>query len=83
MKPLNKHVRIKPIEVDSFVATQKGLYEEIGEVMDVADGIDLAIGTRVYFDSWLAKKYPVAGDSNQFHWFVNYDDLVAYETVSE
>ena len=83
MKPLNNHVRIKPIESDTFITTQKATYEEIGTVLDVADGISLAIGSLVYFDSWVAKKYPVKGTTDQWDWFVDYKDIVAYEPISE
>lgn len=83
MKPLNNHVMIRPMEYDGFMASQKGQYEEIGEVLDVAVGVDLAIGTYVYFDAWLAKKYPVKGEVGKFVWFVDYKDIVAYESLPE
>jgi hypothetical protein len=79
MKPLNNHVMIQPIEVEDFVRTAGGMYQEIGTVLEVADGIDLPIGTEVYFDSWLAKKYPVKGSTDKYIWFVDYKDIVAYE----
>lgn len=83
MKPLNNHVKIKPIEYDSFTVTSKGKYEEMGEVIDTAVGVTLPIGSVVYFDSWLAKKYPVKGQPGEYVWFVNYDDIVAYEEIPE
>lgn len=83
MKPVNKHVKIKPIETDSFTFTQKGKYEEMGEVLEVAEDVTLPIGSIVYFDSWLAKKYPVRGIPGEYVWFVNYEDIVAYEEIPE
>lgn len=82
MKPINNHVRIQPLEQDAFIMTQKTSYEEIGTVLDVAEGVNLPIGARVYFDGWLAKKYPVSGSPGEFNWFVDYADIVAvdYET---
>jgi hypothetical protein len=80
MKPLNHHLMIQPLETDSFMVQQKTTYEEVGLVLD---GPEELIGHHVYFDSWLAKKFPVKGTTDQFVWFVKYDDLVAYEPVSE
>lgn len=81
---------IQPLETDSFMATQKTTYEEVGIVIDedpdaVAgynNPISL-IGTHVYFDSWLAKKFPVKGKPGEFVWFVKYEDVVAYEPIPE
>jgi hypothetical protein len=77
------------------MATQKTTYEEVGTVIEeyipmkmspqglpVKTRISL-IGNKVYFDSWLAKKFPVKGKPGEFVWFVKYEDLVAYEPVSE
>lgn len=81
MKPINKHVLIEPIESTDFVKSATGQYQEIGRVVEVADGVDLPVGAVVYFDSWLAKKYLVKDSIDKFIWFVNYDDLVAYEEI--
>ncbi len=64
------------------MATQKTTYEEVGLVIDAAEAKAL-IGTHVYFDSWLAKKFPVTGKPGEFVWFVKFEDCVAYEPVSE
>jgi hypothetical protein len=74
---------IQPLETESFMAQQKTTYEEVGLVLDAPEYISDLIGTHVYFDSWLAKKFPVKGTTDKFVWFVNSDDLVAYEPVSE
>ncbi len=78
MKPINNHLKIDPIVHDAFVASQKGQYEEIGVVLDVAEGVPVPIGAKVYFDSWLAKKFPVLGEHDKYVWFVDYKDIVAY-----
>lgn len=84
MKPLNKHVKIEPVKHDTFLATDRATYEEIGRVVSCASDIEnpFPVGSLVYFDSWLAKKYPVKG-TDQHVWFVLYDDIVAYEEVPE
>jgi hypothetical protein len=80
---------IQPLETDSFMAQQKTTYEEVGLVLEdsVGDNAYPSVpnlkGCHVYFDSWLAKKFPVKGTTDQFVWFVKYDDLVAYESVPE
>ena len=74
---------IQPLETDSFMATQKTTYEEVGVVLDAEEFAKDLIGTHVYFDSWLAKKFPVKGKTNEFVWFVKYEDVVAYEPLSE
>jgi len=76
MKPLNNHLMIQPLETDSFMAQQKTSYEEIGLVLE---GPAELVGKHVYFDSWVAKKYPVKGTTDQYVWFVKEEDLVAYE----
>lgn len=82
MKPLNNHLMIQPLETDSFIATQRNTYEEVGVVLDAENAKSL-IGCHVYFDSWLAKKYPVPGEVDKFVWFVKYEDIVAYEPLPE
>lgn len=85
MKPINNHLKIKPVEQDGFIASAKGTYEEIGVVLEVAEGVPVEKGMLVYFDSWLAKKYPVRGVANEYEWFVKYEDIVAvaYESLPE
>lgn len=78
MKPLNNHLMIQPLETDSFMATQKTTYEEVGVVLEGPEDIK---GCHVYFDSWLAKKFPVTGQPDKFIWFVKYEDVVAYEPL--
>lgn len=92
MIPLNNHVMIQPLETDNFMQSDRTTYQEVGIVL--ADGRangtfqgvpieSTLIGSIVYFDSWLAKKYPVKGEVDKFVWFVKYEDIVAYEPVPE
>lgn len=77
MKILNNYIQIQPITSDSFVMSQKDTYEEVGTVLALDDQIkDIPIGSKVYFDSWLVKKYPVA---NGYYWFISRENVVAYE----
>lgn len=72
---LNKYIQIKPLEYDSFISQNKTTYEEIGVVVDVDPSItDIPIGAKVYFDSFMAKKYAVGNDDHA--WFVHYNEIV-------
>ncbi len=69
------------------MAMQKTTYEEVGLVLE--DGTSefnngkALKGCHVYFDSWLAKKFPVKGKTGEFVWFVKYEHVVAYEPLPE
>lgn len=82
IKPVNGHILITPESHNGFVATQQTSYDEIGIVLDSANEF-FKKGTRVYFDSWLAKKYPIKGEVDGFYWLVHESDVVATEEVSE
>jgi hypothetical protein len=80
MKPLNNYVQIEPQVREDFIATPDSTYNEVGTVISVADGITvLSRGDVVYFDSWLASKYP-AGEG-KFYWLVPFNEIKAYEQV--
>lgn len=89
MKPLNNHLMIQPLETSTFMASDRTTYQEVGVVIDEdSDILDYGcnislIGKKVYFDSWLAKKFPVTGELDKFVWFVKYEDIVAYEPLPE
>jgi len=81
---------IQPLETNTFMASDRTTYQEVGVVVDedptIRGGLGeegSMIGKLVYFDSWLAKKFPVKGKTNEFVWFVKYEDVVAYEPLSE
>lgn len=84
--PVNGHLLIEPVKHESFMASQKGIYEEIGIVVAVASGINDTVGVspllvkptdRVFFDSWLAAKFPK--NDNEFYWLVKWEDVRAIE----
>lgn len=57
-QPINRHVEIAPVEVDSIISSQETTYEEKGVVVSIAQGVQLvSIGQTVYFDSYLTAKY--------------------------
>lgn len=83
MKPVNSHLLIEPLKHDSFLSSSKETYEEIGIVVDLDSGINMAdpkvrIGDKVYFDSWLAAKYPK--NDTEFYWVVKWEDVRAIES---
>lgn len=70
---------IQPVVRDEFIST--GKYEEIGTVLEVAEGVSIPVGVQVCFESWMAKKFPVKGKPGEFYWFVPEEDVVAYEPL--
>ena len=80
MKLLNNYIQIEPIVSDSFMASQRDTYEELGVVVAVADLVaDIPIGVTVRFDSFMAKKFPREGETDKFDWFIHKDECVAYD----
>ncbi len=55
--PLNGHVEIEPIEQESVVYSNETNFEEKGKVLST-NFPQVSIGDIVYFDSWMAAKYP-------------------------
>jgi hypothetical protein len=90
--PVNGHILIEPLAHKTYLPSVDGkdTYEEVGVVIKVPEhtclnGTDLKCnywevhgGERVYFDSWLASKYPT-GDEDKFFWLVNWSDVRAIE----
>lgn len=94
IKPVNGHLLIDPIKHEGFMASQRETYEEVGVVLAFAESVELEmlkklkIGDKVYFDSWIAAKYPKEGGSpDDYYWLVKWADVRAVEyvkpTVSE
>jgi NADPH:quinone reductase-like Zn-dependent oxidoreductase len=81
MKPLNNYIQIEPEQHQDFIASVTPTYDEIGTVVQVADGVPtLQEGDKVYFDSWMAAKFP-AGEG-KYYWLVPYENVKAYEPIS-
>jgi len=90
IKPINGYVLIEPLKHDSFVVGPKETFEEIGIVLDYDDDRDQTLtstfkqsailrkGARVYFDAWLAGKYP-AGEHGKYYWLVSMKDIKAID----
>lgn len=77
--PINGHVQIRPLKHETFISSGNDQYEEIGEVISLnfASIEDIQVGDRVYFDSWMAAKYP---DGNgDYYWLVEYQHIRAIE----
>lgn len=85
IKPVNGHLLIEPIKHEQFIASQTDTYQEIGKVVDngLKDGGRAAndypaVGDKVYFDSWLAAKFP--GDKEgDYYWLVKWEHVRAVE----
>lgn len=87
--PINNHLIVEPVEHESFIASAKGTFDEIGVVLAVPENMlpvpgtlyevpPIEVGDRVYFDSWLAAKYPT-GEGDKTFWLVNYEDIRAVQ----
>lgn len=88
IKPVNGHILIEPQKQSSFVSTQQGKYDEIGVVLQVPDSLKEMfgeecpeVGQSVFFDSWLASKYPVEGKVGEYYWLVRFEDVRAIQTA--
>lgn len=82
IKPVNDHLLIEPVKQESFIASQRDSYEEIGVVVAVPEIITNAyenekpkVGDKVYFDSWMCAKFPK--DKESFYYLVKWDDVRA------
>lgn len=82
---LNDYFRIEPIIHDTFVVVDKTTYEEVGKIVGMPqygswDTFQHYLGGIAYFDSYIAKKYPVIGGKpNEFQWFVPFSEIVKIE----
>lgn len=96
IQPVNGHLLIEPLKHETFIATQNDVYQEIGVVVSYAmpeksldndrmnPGIPfntVHIGDKVYFDSWMAAKFPK--NETEYYWLVKWEDVRAFEPASE
>lgn len=84
--PINGHVVIEPVKHEEFMSSVRETFDEIGVVMQIADTISnsdhaVKIGQKVYFDSWMASKFP-KGDGTHY-WLVPFSNIKAYESLPE
>lgn len=81
IQPVNKYILVEPLEYKDFLQTEGGKYQEIGVIVDWDDSIPLELqkGAKVYFDSWLPKKYKKPNTHDEWYWLINYEDICAYD----
>ncbi len=80
--PINGYILIEPEVHSAFMATQSETYQEIGVVVDFDDIFSTTYkpikkGDKVFFDAWLAKKYPK--NDTEFYWLIKYDNVTAVQ----
>lgn len=74
MIPLNLHVQIEPQKKDDFIASATTTYDEVGVVVAVGEGVTrVTKGDVVYFDSWMASKFP--NKEGGYSWLVPYENI--------
>ena len=77
--PINGHLLIEPIVKTGFVVSAEDKYQEIGVVISIDPNLaHLNAGDKVYFDSWLAAKFP-GEKEGEFYWLIKYEDVRAVE----
>ena len=88
---MNGHLLVKPIEHKSILPSEKGLYEEIGEVVAMPEMINGTInspvqmseipnvGDKVFYDGWRSAKYPTGDNEDDFIWLVRFEDVRAIQ----
>lgn len=82
IQPVNNHLIIEPEKKDSFIKSERTQFQEVGVVISQSEEIKKDYtGKRVYFDSWLAAKFPKVDSPQEFFWLVKFDDVRAVEHV--
>lgn len=83
-KLLNGYLKIQPLEHKSFVASTNDSYQEVGVVLARDEDLcsNIPIGSTVFFDSFMAKKYPDPNDEGKFQWYIHFGEIVKYENAS-
>lgn len=85
--PVNNHIIIEPVAHEEFMASERNTYEEVGVVVALYEAStdflpSAKVGDKVFFDSWLAAKYPnTNGKPDEFYWLVKWEDVRAIEHV--
>lgn len=64
------------------MSTSKEIYEEVGLVIASDDSlhVPISIGDKVYFDAWLAAKFPK--NEKEDFWLVRFEDIRAVEKAN-
>lgn len=74
------YLKIQPVKYDSFVSPEKETYEMVGVVLGRGWRSFIPLGAKVWFDSFMAKKYPVPGKEDEYEYFIHRSEVVKYET---
>lgn len=75
--PVNGHLLIEPVKHEAFIESQNQTYDEIAVVKALADGVEgIPVGCKVYFDSFMAKKYPPLDQGGEDIWLLHKDEVV-------
>lgn len=76
--PINGHILIKPVVHKSILPTDKEVYEEMGEVIRLADDLktNIEIGDFVFYDGWQDAKYKT-GNGDEIIRLVMFKDVRA------
>jgi co-chaperonin GroES (HSP10) len=87
IQPVNGHLLIEPLKHEAFISSQRETYEEIGVVVAIDPDFEkgmlisretwLKPGDKVYFDSWLAAKFPKNDEEN--YWLLKWEHVRAIE----
>lgn len=84
LRPVNKHILIEPILRDDFIPQDNERYQEIGVVVsfsyDIPEG-SVKVGDRVFFDAWLASRYPISSKLNDYYWLVEWQHIRMIENA--
>lgn len=69
------------------MSSQVETYQEIGVVVELPENwvhiARLKAGDKVYFDSWLAVKFPKEGTTDEYYWLVKWEDVRAVEYAEQ
>lgn len=92
--PVNGHLLIEPLKNEGFISSSNETFQEIGVIVGLPEehlmdskGIyinapHLTVGDKVYFDAWLAAKFP-KDDKGEYYWLVKWEDVRAVEKHEE
>ena len=77
MKLHNSFLQIAPLEHKTLLPGESTTYNEIGIVLAKDETItDIEIGEKVWFDRFLAYKFPVEGNDGDYEWYVRYSEVI-------
>lgn len=82
--PINGHLLIKPLEHKTLLPSERETYEEVGTVIGVPRLWWLMfwrpqVKDKIFFDSWMAAKYPDPNNSDESVWLIPFQDIRAVQ----